>query len=246
MPASPYQTLGIPETASTTLVKKAYRKHARLYHPDRNGGDKQAEQRFREVQAAYELLSDERARAAYDAAERRRRAPLEPPPVSRPAPGRAPAGGRQRSGGQWDEIIAEQLRHENEIIAEQLRHEDQLDDDEPPEQPPQPPPFRDSVVAVSWVRFACVYAAAAGGAVALHFPAWATFGLPLAAVGAQLLRGRRRPYRIALAAIWAGFFAEATADFRTPYSLDFRFGAAFVVLSAALFWWGAMTDSLFS
>src|SRR5215831_3669594 len=61
-----YDVLGVQRTASEDEIKKAYRKLARQYHPDRNPGDKQAETRFKEVQEAYDVLSDKNRRAQYD------------------------------------------------------------------------------------------------------------------------------------------------------------------------------------
>jgi curved DNA-binding protein len=61
-----YETLGVKREASEEEIKKAYRKLARQYHPDRNPGDKQAEARFKEIQAAYDILSDKAKRAQYD------------------------------------------------------------------------------------------------------------------------------------------------------------------------------------
>jgi curved DNA-binding protein len=61
-----YETLGVKRDASEADLKKAYRKLARQYHPDRNPGDKQAEARFKEVQGAYDVLGDEQKRAQYD------------------------------------------------------------------------------------------------------------------------------------------------------------------------------------
>ena len=61
--ANPYDTLGVPKTASAEEIKKAYRKLAREHHPDQ-GGD---ETRFKEIQGAYDLLSDPEKRKAYDA-----------------------------------------------------------------------------------------------------------------------------------------------------------------------------------
>src|SRR5215210_8245309 len=62
----PYSTLGVGRKASDDEIKKAYRKLARQYHPDTNHGDKQAEERFKEVQAAYSILSDPEKRKQYD------------------------------------------------------------------------------------------------------------------------------------------------------------------------------------
>ncbi|PCH56251.1 MAG: molecular chaperone DnaJ [Legionellales bacterium] len=61
-----YSTLGVAKDASAVDVKKAYRKMAMKYHPDRNQGDKTAEQKFKVVSEAYEILSDQQKRAAYD------------------------------------------------------------------------------------------------------------------------------------------------------------------------------------
>ena len=61
-----YKTLGVGKGASDEEIKKAYRKLARKYHPDTNAGDKQAEERFKEISQAHDVLSDSDKRKAYD------------------------------------------------------------------------------------------------------------------------------------------------------------------------------------
>ncbi len=84
MAKSYYEILGISKTASDTEIKSAYRKLAKKYHPDLNPGDKVAADMFKDVNEAYEVLSDPQKRAAYD------------------KPGGSTGGGSSRSGGGSD------------------------------------------------------------------------------------------------------------------------------------------------
>lgn len=61
-----YETLGVPRDATTEAIKKAYRKLARKWHPDVNPGNREAEQRFKEISSAYEALGSEEKRKLYD------------------------------------------------------------------------------------------------------------------------------------------------------------------------------------
>ena len=79
--ADPYRTLGVKSSATSEQIRAAYRKLALKYHPDRRPGDKDAERKFKEISAAYDLLSDVRSRARFDDARRR--------PASRPGAAKA-------------------------------------------------------------------------------------------------------------------------------------------------------------
>ena len=61
-----YEVLGVEKSASAQDIKKAYRRIAMKYHPDRNQGNKEAEEKIREINAAYEILGDPETRKSYE------------------------------------------------------------------------------------------------------------------------------------------------------------------------------------
>ena len=88
-----YEVLGVNRDASEDEMKKAYRKLAMKYHPDRNPDNKEAEEKFKEAKEAYEILTDANKRAAYD---RYGKAGVDPSAAGGPG---ARSGGRDRGPG---------------------------------------------------------------------------------------------------------------------------------------------------
>ncbi len=119
-----YQTLGVAKTATADELKKAFRKLARKYHPDVNPDDKSAEQRFKEVNEAYEVVGDSETRRKYDdlganwkAYERAQAAGQNPFTGGRPFGGGGPGGGTQwnvrgtDAGGGFRTMTEEEVRN---------------------------------------------------------------------------------------------------------------------------------------
>lgn len=105
-PTDPYVSLGVERSATPAQIRSAYRRLARKYHPDVNPGNKGAEARFREISAAYEVLSDPEKRRAYDeSAARSTTHHTEDQPASDPGDGSA---ARQRAGA-GDLIVTVEL-----------------------------------------------------------------------------------------------------------------------------------------
>ena len=90
-----YRVLGVSDTATAKEIKSAYRKLSRQYHPDANSGDAAAEERFKEVSAAYDVVGDAEKRKEYDEVRR-----LGPAAAGLPRGGGGPGGlhvhGRRR------------------------------------------------------------------------------------------------------------------------------------------------------
>jgi len=91
-----YKVLGLPEDADAAAIKKAFRDLAKKHHPDANPGDKKAEERFKELSQAYEILSDPEKRRRYDAM---RSSPYAQPGGGDPFGGGGGGGGNAYGGG---------------------------------------------------------------------------------------------------------------------------------------------------
>ena len=94
-----YEVLGVAKTATAEEIKKAYRKKAIEFHPDKNPGDKAAEEKFKEAAEAYEILSDTQKRQRYDQF------------------GHAGFEGMNGGGAQWSENLDDILSHLDDIIS---------------------------------------------------------------------------------------------------------------------------------
>src|SRR3989454_2828362 len=98
-----YETLGVARNAKAEDIKKTYRKLARKYHPDLNPNNKQSEEKFKEIQEAYEVLSDAEKRKRYDqlGANWKNGAEFTPPPNWGPSGG----GGGFQGGINMDDLF---------------------------------------------------------------------------------------------------------------------------------------------
>ena len=108
----PYQVLGVARAASDEDIKKAYRKLARELHPDLNPGDKRAEDRFKDISAAYDFLSDPAKRSQFDSGEIDASGAAKRRTWRAQGAGGGPGGGRRGApfGDNMDDILSELMR----------------------------------------------------------------------------------------------------------------------------------------
>ncbi len=112
-----YGTLGVAKTADADEIRKAYRRLARKYHPDLNPGDKAAEERFKGVQEAYDILSDEKKRKVFD--QYGFYSDNIPPNGASPGGGGFPGGGMNFDGFDWNDMPHQRTRSSGGAATEE-------------------------------------------------------------------------------------------------------------------------------